>query len=172
MAKLKAEECDDAVCHSREAMFRAVTARETSSKQKTSEHECPPDKEELGRATWTLMHTLAAYYPEEPTLLHRLAASGFFGAIALLYPCNYCRERFADELEHDPPSVGSREQLSQWVCRQHNSVNELLDKPTFPCSIAVLDRRWRIGHSSCFAASASAEESLGQNSLPTRDTSS
>lgn len=28
---------------------------------------CPPQTAELGRSTWTFLHTMAAYYPEEPS---------------------------------------------------------------------------------------------------------
>ena len=29
--------------------------------------DCPVDKDELGRSTWNLLHTMAAYYPEKPS---------------------------------------------------------------------------------------------------------
>lgn len=29
--------------------------------------QCPVDKDELGRSTWNLLHTMAAYYPEKPS---------------------------------------------------------------------------------------------------------
>ncbi|KAK6030227.1 hypothetical protein OSTOST_03649, partial [Ostertagia ostertagi] len=29
--------------------------------------QCPPDKDELGRSTWNLLHTMSVYYPEKPT---------------------------------------------------------------------------------------------------------
>ena len=43
---------------------------------------CPPDGGELGRASWTLLHTLAAYYPEKPSTEHRTHATNFFGALS------------------------------------------------------------------------------------------
>uniref|UniRef100_A0AC34GA35 Sulfhydryl oxidase n=1 Tax=Panagrolaimus sp. ES5 TaxID=591445 RepID=A0AC34GA35_9BILA len=30
--------------------------------------QCPVDKDELGRSTWNLLHTMAAYYPEKPSI--------------------------------------------------------------------------------------------------------
>ncbi|KAH9245089.1 hypothetical protein BASA81_017449 [Batrachochytrium salamandrivorans] len=29
---------------------------------------CPPDSSELGASTWTFLHTMAAYYPESPSV--------------------------------------------------------------------------------------------------------
>src|SRR6185437_12301407 len=31
-----------------------------------SDHQCPLDKNELGRKSWALLHTIAAYYQERP----------------------------------------------------------------------------------------------------------
>ena len=47
----------------------------------------------------------------------------------------------------DPPRAGSREDLSQWLCRAHNAVNARLGKPMFNCVRA--DARWALDHSGC-----------------------
>ena len=38
--------------------------------------ECPVDREELGRGTWDLLHTTAAYYPETPSATDKAAGEG------------------------------------------------------------------------------------------------
>ena len=52
--------------------------------------DCPVDKEELGRGTWALLHTMAAYYPDKPDALRKVQARRFFDALGDLYPCTHC----------------------------------------------------------------------------------
>lgn len=52
--------------------------------------------------------------------------------------------------------VFTREEFAVWVCEQHNAVNEKIGKPTHPCRIELLDRRWRTGSAACQAQWATA----------------
>lgn len=120
---------------------------------------CPPDREELGRATWTLLHTTAAYYPETPNTDEQEAARGLIRALSVLYPCVHCRAGLAADVAARPPNVESRSAFSAWVCALHNNVSaELGNTKSFPCELAALDARWRTGTSGCIAT----QESLGR----------
>lgn len=168
MAPAAGEACSDPACTARISLLKGLSARAASSNfQEAPEGgTCPPDKDELGRAAWTLMHTVAAYYPEEPSALERFAAYAFFGGLVALYPCSHCREGYAADFEADPPRTDSREELSLWVCRQHNLVNERLGKSRFTCTMEHLDERWRTGRPECFGQGEdTAQQSLGQDEL-------
>jgi FAD-linked sulfhydryl oxidase len=102
----------------------------------------PLTADELGRQTWAFLHTMAAYYPENPTAQQQRQVSFLFNALASLYPCHVCAEHLSDELQVHPPRVESGNSLSQWLCEVHNEVNERLGKPVFDCS-KVLER-WKI----------------------------
>ncbi|KAF8074902.1 ERV/ALR sulfhydryl oxidase domain-containing protein [Lyophyllum atratum] len=104
---------------------------------------CPPDVEQLGRATWTFLHTTAAYYPERPTLAHRSHMLMLLRSLPVLYPCTNCAEDFGEDMKVHPPDVSSRVGLSQWLCQRHNEVNEKLGKERFDC--AKTDERWKDG---------------------------
>jgi FAD-linked sulfhydryl oxidase len=54
-------------------------------------HNCPPDVETLGNATWTLLHTTAAYYPEKPAPSQRESMKSFIESFAQHYPCWFCK---------------------------------------------------------------------------------
>ncbi|KAF7329925.1 Sulfhydryl oxidase [Mycena kentingensis (nom. inval.)] len=95
----------------------AVTAAATSR--------CPPDKEALGAATWTFLHTAAA--------------------LPALYPCSHCADDFGESMKAHPPDVSSRAGLSRWFCERHNEVNAKLGKDAFDCSLDKTDERWRTG---------------------------
>lgn len=52
---------------------------------------CPPDVEALGSSTWTLLHTMAAYYPERPAPSQMESMKMFFQGFAQHYPCWFCK---------------------------------------------------------------------------------
>lgn len=104
---------------------------------------CPADVEQLGRATWTFLHTTAAYYPEKPTPSQRINMLGLLNALPALYPCSHCASHLDGNMKDHPPDVSGRVGLSRWLCERHNDVNERLGKDSFDC--AKTDERWRDG---------------------------
>ena len=64
---------------------------------------CPLDREELGRSTWNLLHTIAAYYPEKPTAAEQESVRQLFLALAQFYPCEVCAEDFRESIAASPP---------------------------------------------------------------------
>lgn len=48
---------------------------------------CPPDILELGRATWTLLHSMAAYYPDSPSTEQQDAMRAWVDGLGRFYPC-------------------------------------------------------------------------------------
>ncbi|SPQ97296.1 unnamed protein product (mitochondrion) [Plasmodiophora brassicae] len=105
--------------------------------------ECPLDRAELGRRSWSLLHTMAAYYPDRPSKSEEQHMMEFMARFAQFYPCATCREHLKRDLVAHPPQTGSRHLFSQWMCQMHNRVNRRLGKPLFDCS--KVGERWRTG---------------------------
>ncbi|KAH8881320.1 Erv1/Alr family protein, partial [Thozetella sp. PMI_491] len=91
-------------------------------------------KAELGRASWKLMHTMMARFPEEPTEEDSLALKTYIALFARLYPCGECAAHFRKLLEKYPPQTSSRNAAAGWACFVHNQVNKRLKKPEFDCN--------------------------------------
>ena len=108
---------------------------------------CPPDGGQVGRATWTFLHTMAAYYPEAPTESEQTYMAGFIDGLAKFYPCSTCAHHLQDEIVKYPPKLKSNVELSDWFCRMHNEVNIRQGKPVFDCSKVF--ERWRTGSVNC-----------------------
>ena len=56
--------------------------------------ECPADRESLGKASWTVLHTIAAYYPKLPSVEEQTQMTSFLKLFTDFYPCPDCREDF------------------------------------------------------------------------------
>lgn len=126
------------------AMMAALASGEAgSSEAKASRSDCPADVEQLGRATWTFLHTTAAYYPERPTQAQQTSMLGLMNALPSLYPCSHCASHLGGNMKDHPPDVSGRTAFSRWLCERHNDVNERLGKEKFDC--AKTDERWKDG---------------------------
>ncbi|KAF2770439.1 hypothetical protein EJ03DRAFT_388868 [Teratosphaeria nubilosa] len=107
--------------------------------------DCPPDVEQLGRSTWTLLHTMTANYPTHPTPTQQSETKQFLTLFGKMYPCWSCAEDFRAwmrEQGHEP-RVSSRDEFGRWMCEAHNAVNGKLGKGLFDC--ARWEERWRTG---------------------------
>lgn len=117
-------------------------AQATSSLQPPAN--CPPDVEQLGRSSWTLLHTIAANYPELPSTSQQTETRQFMQLFGKVYPCWSCADDFRAWMEDgNEPKVSSRQEFSQWLCQAHNAVNVKLGKKSFDCN--KWDERWRTG---------------------------
>ncbi|MPC40976.1 FAD-linked sulfhydryl oxidase ALR [Portunus trituberculatus] len=104
---------------------------------------CPADSLALGRGTWRLLHTMAAYYPDQPSSQQQQDMRSFITLFSKFYPCPPCAEDFREWLKTNTPKVDSRSGLSQWFCEAHNEVNKKLQKPLFDCK--RINERWLDG---------------------------
>jgi len=123
----------------------AAVSASSSSQSTSPPPDCPPDSEQLGQATWTFLHSAAAYYPDTPSPAHRTSMLALLRSLPMLYPCGFCAEDFGKDISKNPPerAVESREGLVKWLCERHNTVNVKLGKESFDCSKA--DERWKDG---------------------------
>ncbi|KAJ2333246.1 Flavin-linked sulfhydryl oxidase of the mitochondrial IMS [Coemansia sp. RSA 2681] len=133
------------------SVVAAVVARPGSSAASLStlataaDDDCPPDSQVLGRATWTFLHTMAAYYPERAEPKQQETMKSLLSSFSHFYPCGRCASHLRQEMAKRPPTVDTRQNLSLWLCQTHNKVNAMLGKDEFDCT--KVDERWRDGPS-------------------------
>jgi FAD-linked sulfhydryl oxidase len=104
---------------------------------------CPLDKDQLGQSSWSLLHTMAAYFPDKPTPNQQKEMSVFIKLFSKYYPCDHCARDFRESIASNPPETQTRSAFAQWLCQMHNEVNRKLGKEEFDCS--RVDERWKDG---------------------------
>ena len=131
------------------SMGKNITVENVPNNMTTSipsqNHGCPFDRDDLGRSTWNLLHTIATYYPDKPTDEQKIAMIQLLKGLAEFYPCNICRPDFYKIISTTDLNyvVINRESVSIFICTLHNEVNNKLNKPLFTCDLESLDERWQ-----------------------------
>ncbi|KAL3482438.1 ERV/ALR sulfhydryl oxidase domain-containing protein [Aspergillus californicus] len=129
------------------ATATAASTSKPTVQESQSKSECPPDVDELGRSTWTLLHSMTATYPEKATPTEQSEMSSFLKLFSRLYPCWVCSDDFrtwmAEPSGKNQPKLGSRQEFGNWMCEAHNEVNRKLGKKEFDCRF--WEERWRKG---------------------------
>ncbi len=124
------------------AFFVLLLQLTTSS---SSHCTCSCDSErmdEVGRAGWRFLHTLAANYPEKPHFHQKYAWYGLYETVATFYPCEKCREHLWDNIVRHGVHVQNRTDLSMYLCWLHNDVNKENGKELFPCEMDILMEKY------------------------------
>ena len=94
-------------------------------------------KDELGRASWKLLHSIPNRYPESnPSQVEKTEMYNFLKLFGKLYPCKMCSDHFITMFNATPPEsyLKNRKSLRLTICRWHNMVNNRLKKPILPCT--------------------------------------
>jgi len=105
-----------------------------------------PDRWQLGRAAWTLLHAIATNYPENATEVkvgqYEREARNLMQSMSVLFPCHECAEHLRATLRELPVKAKTKGEFRNWMCQLHNRVNDRIGRPLFACGTAALDKRW------------------------------
>ena len=139
-------DCDEHICSSekdqqqRDQVLASNNSIKSNQKaDRLPRSEGPLTKDQIGNATWPILHKLSLSYPENPNPEQKQRIIKFINGFAWMYPCKVCAADLREKIVEHPPKVESREELAMWFCLQHNLVNQKLMKPEFKCSMRRLE---------------------------------
>ncbi len=93
--------CPEPVCREESPLEQAKNAWQPESGESRPEphSDCPLSKQALGRHSWPLLHTMAAYYPGKPSEKQQTAMVSFIEGLSQFYPCRECRLDFQRQIK-------------------------------------------------------------------------
>ncbi|KAE9447106.1 hypothetical protein C3L33_20993, partial [Rhododendron williamsianum] len=114
----------------------------------------PVTKEELGRATWTFLHTLAAQYPDNPTRQQKKDVKQLMDILSRMYPCKECADHFKEILRFEnfvlPLTLSSEINVAAFVMESkrrtelRKKTEMLVLKVHFPCTTSLIDGQFHM----------------------------
>jgi hypothetical protein len=110
-----------------------ISDSKTELKPENSKKPLKLSKEELGRHSWALLHSIAASFPTVPTEEEKKMINKFLFSFAQVYPCKICGKHFNEMLQKFPIENKSREEFVLYLCNLHNKVNKRLGKQEYDC---------------------------------------
>lgn len=115
-----------------------------------------------GPCLWTALHSITFGYPVEPTLEQKKHYKEYFIATKNVLPCKYCRESYATFITAGPTALTddvfqSRDTLTKWLYKLHNTVNDKL-KTDYKINYSDVQTRYE-----AYRASCSRKTGNGQN---------
>ncbi|CAD49060.1 FAD-linked sulfhydryl oxidase ERV1 [Plasmodium falciparum NF54] len=100
---------------------------------KKKEQIYPPDRDEIGRASWLILHTISANYPDNPSEYDKIKHTKFFYAFSNLYPCHICKLDLLHILKKYHLNCNNKINFSTFIYNLHNMINQEIGKDLFPC---------------------------------------
>ena len=101
----------------------------------------PLGKEQLGNASWKVLHSYAAQYPDNPTREDKAEFHSLLKAVVRTIPegdCK-CKSHAIEYIQKKNPAMNNRKDLVTWLCEFHNDTNKRAEKPTIDCT-QLLDK--------------------------------
>ena len=124
----------------------------------------PQDKETAGRSWWTVIHNLAAEYPDFPNPTEKIKAKRTFNYLIDKFVCKDCVNHAKDYIKQNgEPDFSSRTTLSNYFCNMHNAVNERLGKPKVDCSSIITETVATHDNSTCTTCTVKNKSTLETN---------